>query len=272
MSHPVGTKIQTPNGEIEIEKLNDGDKVITYRTGDVAFLKMGKPILEIITEENYNGEVLTIGETCKCLPNHLCLVNFTELRNRFAVYLMGRQNQFRIGKCSMDYSQSSGLSSRMRSEDADTIWLLETYETEHEAYYWEQAISGKFGIPQLMFNPKKLMIGPSSEYIPKVWNFIGDNSIRAIECLNYFKRDINNPLFTKGANKHQTMKRPMITCASNLLYGVKFLPYKNEVHVKKDEWVKCNLQYEQYSGPVYSIKVEYPNYYIADGFVTNGIL
>jgi len=54
-------------------------------------------------------------------------------RDKFAVYLMRKGNQFRIGKCKMEYAQASGPVARMRHEEADAVWILSLHASEEEA-------------------------------------------------------------------------------------------------------------------------------------------
>lgn len=278
---PEGTMVSVPventrwarSGpkSVPIEKLSVGDKVVSYSTADCAFMPKGRRV-NGVTKRPYAGTII-IAESesgvSSYTPSHLCLVNMDGLREKHGVYVMRKGHQYRIGKCRMSYSCASGISARMRDENADAVWLLGAYDTEAEAFFHEQAISGRFGLPQLMFNPKKMMRGPSSQYLPMAWEFIGDNEMRADECLTYFHQDIRYPLFASGSGKQMTIKRPIVVRASCLIDGVKMLPYHNAVHIKKSDWVSVKIRRKHYAGNVVSLDVEGTHLYVADNLVTH---
>lgn len=257
--------------KVPIEELKVGDSVVSYNKSDTSFIK-GR-LITGITKRPYTGDLI-VAETAsglksKYTPNHICLVNFTDLRHKTAVYLMRRGDQFRIGKCKMNYISSSGLCARMREEKADSVWLLDLYDTEHEAYFMEQAISGKYGIPQLMFNHEKLIRVPAAEYLPKAWDYIGDNYNKGKTCLEDFGRLIEYPFFTKKQTNQQTIKRPVLVRACNLISGAKVIPYRESIHVNKTDWETISVSREKYIGNVISLSVEKEQTYVADGITTH---
>ena len=168
----------------------------------------------------------------------------------------------------MSYREASGLSSRLRNEKADAAWILSVFDTEAEAFFWEQSVSGKYDIPQLMFDAGNYSRGPASDYLPKAWEFIGDNRERGEICLFQFNRHPNFPLFTSEAT-YQSIKRPMVTNAANLMDGVLLLPFKGECHTRSTNWVPVAITEEGYEGDVVSLNVEDTHLYVADGFVTH---
>lgn len=254
--YPVTATVTLVDGiSIPISDITIGMRVVTYRTADVAFAMKGTPITDMETSV-YSGDAIKIlaGEhSSVCTADTILLVNFKTLKDKYAVYLMRRGNQFRIGKCKMDYSHSSGISNRMHSEGADCAWILKVYDDENAAYFDEQAISGKFGIPQLMFSPKKMLRGPSFEYLPRAWDYIGDNSHRGYKCLKAFGRLPNHPLISRHTSKQQTIKRPMYTAASNLMNDVLILPFIGRSHTSMKEWLPISITTSSYCGKVVSL-------------------
>ena len=268
---PLGTKVSLPNGGVKhIEDLVVGDRVVSYRPADATFLQNGQRVTGI-TRKPFTGDLVVASgsRTTKYTPSHRCLVNFNNLRDKHAVYLMRRGNQYRVGKCSMSYAESSGLSSRMRNEKAEAGWILSVHDTESEAFFWEQAISGKFGIPQLMFEAANMLRGPAATYLPEAWKFIGSNLERGEKCLRHFNRHPDFPLFSLNTGKQQTIKRPMIVYAANLMDGVKLLPYNGKSHTNKNNWETITVTHEFYEGDVVSLDVEDTHLYVADGYVTH---
>lgn len=280
---PLGTQVQVPVGKnrwgseelrtVNIEDLEIGDKVVSYDPGNVAFIRTGCEILGI-TRRPFRGDLVVVttsgNRVSKYTPNHICYASFTDLRDKYAVYVMRRGSQYRIGKAKMDYGQSgSGVSTRMHSEGADAAWILSLHDSEAEAYFQEQAVAGRFGLPQLMFSAKDLLRGPAKEYLPRAWAYIGDNSSRGADVLRAFGRDPTYPLFEKGTLHQQTVKRPRTIRACNLMDGVKVLPYSETAHAKKNSWETATLAREAYNGDVVSLEVKGTHLYVADGIVTH---
>lgn len=276
---PIGTLVSLPdNGNrwaaqppraVPIETIKVGDRVLSYSTADCTFLKAGRKV-NGVTRRPYSGQLVIAeseGGISAYTPAHFCLVNLNGLREKFAVYLMRRGSQYRIGKCRMSYVGASGLSARMRDEGADATWLLATYDTEAEAYFREQAVAGRFGLPQLMFSAKKMLRGPSAEYLPEAWGFIGSNEDRADACLTYFRQDIRYPLFTSETG-YLTAKRPIVARAACLIDGMMMLPYTGKAHITKAAWRPIKVRHQHHTGDVVSLDVEGTHIYVADGMVT----
>jgi hypothetical protein len=164
----------------------------------------------------------------------------------------------------------------MKAEGADAIWILDTYETKAEAMMMEQAISGRFGLPQIRFFDDNVSVVMTKEQLALAWEFIGENQNQAIDCLSYFGRDIQYPLFRKGC-EYSSLKRPMVVHASNLMDGVLMLPYQNRVwksiknqsRTRFESWRPVTLSYKPYVGFVYSLDVDVDHLYVADGLVTH---
>jgi hypothetical protein len=146
------------------------------------------------------------------------------------------------------------------------MWILEFYESRDEAFIMEQAISGRFGLPQLVFSDAPIR---TPQLLEKAWQFIGNNFERAAECLDYFGRDIRYPLFKRDRQWLQSLKRPMVVQASNLVDGCLMLPYKNHPHCYKKDWEQITVSKERYEGSVFSLDVEKYHTYVADGIVTH---
>jgi len=133
--------------------------------------------------KGYDGDLIKVtDETGRCSSIHATspLPRHAEgLRDKFAVYLCGRATSFRIGKCKMELKHPSQRScARMRHEEADAVWILSLHQARKKRTSAEQAISGRFGLPQLMFSAKKMMRGPAASYL-RSGGLIGNNSVNA---------------------------------------------------------------------------------------------
>lgn len=258
--------------QVPIEKLKVGDRVTSYQLGDSTFISKGY-LIKGITRRPYSGDLVVVnlknGKKSRYTPAHKCLVNFTDLRNKYSVYVLRKGNQYRIGKCKMNYTGSSGIPARMRHENADAAWLLELFDTEIEAYYREQALGALFSIPQLMFNYKNLQRKNSVKYLALAWRSIGDNHNNGERLLQYFGRDPHYPLFEISSNKQKTIKRPIMTRACNLISGIRVLPFEEKTHASKFNWQSARISREHYSGTVISLTVDKSRLYVADSIVTS---
>jgi hypothetical protein len=151
------------------------------------------------------------------------------------------------------------------------MWILDSFDTQHEARIQEAIISARFGIPQLMFTAKNTSKIFTDDVLDFVWSEIGGNILGADMCLAKYGRDIRYPLFDQDivTNPHsQSMKRPITVRACNLMDGVLVLPYHNKSHFRKSQWEKITVSSEKYDGLVYSLDVEKYHNYVADGILT----
>lgn len=262
--------------QVPIEQLRVGDRVVSYGSGDIGFVMNGRKVLEI-AKRPFSGDLVEVympehDAHSRYTPNHKCVVNFNSLRDHWAVYVMRRGNQYRVGKAKMCYSTSSGVAKRMLDEGADCSWIIRTFDSEERAFYFEQMVAGRFGLPQLMFSPTNQTRESAAQLLPRAWKFIGDNSERGEKCLRHFGRMVEYPLFTRGSLKQQTIKRPTVTEACNLLDGVLMLPFRSTAHAKKTDWKPVVLVQQHYEGDVFSLRVEAEEIYVADGIVTHNCI
>lgn len=263
--------------DIAIEDLKVGDIVKSYAIQDCHYYR--KPI-NGITARPYSGNMYTVTmpdeKSSRYTPNHLCITSFAKFRNDYCVYIMQKGNQFRIGlsKINMSTNAQTGPVQRMLHEGGDALWILEMHKTRHSAMIREQAIAGKFGLPQLMFNPSHVKV---DGMIEQAWEYIGDNTSRGIECLVYFGRNMLHPLFAKdmkslmpeNKTNARSLKRPMVTSASNLMNGCLMLPHTATNNARKSQWLPITVSKSHYDGTVYSLGVEKYHTYVADGIVTH---
>lgn len=257
--------------QVPIENLAIGDKVVSYTQSDLAFVQNGREVLGI-TKRPYTGNLVTVttasGITSKYTPNHHCFASFEPLRDKFAVYLMRRGNQFRIGKAAMDHGDSSGPIGRAHQEKADAVWILSIHDTSNNAGMMESAYAGKFGLPQLTFQASGGNDSRRQGDLDTIWSYIGDNTGNAENCLLAFKRELAFPLWHSDST-YASLKRPMIVHASNLINGCIMLPYEGTPHTSRANWQSIVISYEKYTGNVFSLTVDCEQLYIADNLVTH---
>ena len=263
--------------QVPIADVQRGDQVLAYGISDCHFY--AKPVTGK-SEKYYEGNLVRVttstGNTSRYTMNHHCVASFEAFRKHYCVYLMRKGAQYRVGMSRVDLgtNQRSGPVQRMIAEDADALWILEFHKSRDAAYIREQAISGRFGLPQLMFTPKH---GTTVGLCEQAWEFIGDNISNGINCLCHFGRDFRYPLFAKDQTslmpKNHTnarsLKRPMVVRACNLVSGCLMLPYEGQKSASKTDWQSVTVNNEYYEGFVYSLDVDKYHTYIADNIVTH---
>lgn len=284
---PTGTMVAIPEKQdakenfskpkvkhVPIESLSKGMKVVSCDMKSSSFVQNGKEILGM-TERHFEGNLIVVEseeKTSKYTPNHKCIAKFSKLRNKYCVYMMARGDSYRIGKCKLDYGTASGPASRARAEGAERLWILNIYDSSKEAAIWEQAISGKFGIPQLVFKRNCKAVNLTEKELEKAWAFIGDKTGEATRCLKHFNRNWLFPLFdfvSYNKTKQTSLKRPMVVHACNLVSGVEVLHYEDRGHYKAKQWKQASVRQEHYTGSVYSMDVDKYELYVADGILTH---
>lgn len=278
---PAGTLVHVPTFNnrhkrrtrktIKIEEIKKGDLVVSYSVSESAVLPNGRRV-NGITEQEYEGVLVNVeagDKKTRYTPHHRCLVSLKSFSNHWGVYLMRQGEKFRVGKTRLHGNACSGLSGRFRNEKADAMWLIDVFDNETEAFYFEQSISGRFGIPQLLFESRILKRKDAAKNLPKVWSYIGDLTGKADALLSSFGRDIRFPLHSRD-DKFITSKRPIITRASNLIDGMLVAPINEDRNsIKKKEWLAIKVSRSLFKGKVYSMDVDETNIYFGDGIATH---
>lgn len=274
----TGSRWQTGiTKQVPIEDVQRGDQVVSYAVEDCHFY--AKPVTGK-SEKYYEGDLVTVtmadGKASRYTMNHHCVASFAAFRDQYCVYVMRKGNQYRIGMSivNLGANRQSGPVQRMLAEDADALWILEFHETREAAYIREQAIAGRFGLPQLMFTPKN---GTTAGLCEQAWAFIGENRMNGFNCLSHFGRDFRYPLFAKdqaslmptNQTDARSLKRPMVVRACNLMTGCLMLPYHGQKSATKAEWQSVTVTKEYYEGFVYSLDVDKHHTYVADNIVTH---
>lgn len=292
---PPGTLILTKQGYIPIEHISVGTYVKSYsniKGLDPQIIgrdfekcnTVGRKVTKIANRK-FIGNLIVVKtdtKTTKYTPDHLCIAKLGDVfKQKTIVYLMRKGNQFRVGITKPkkhDYQRLqrenvigySDPRSRLNAEGGDSCWVLKTFDNHFDALMEEAYINSKFGIPQIRFKDKNV---GNQLRISNFWNMIGDNVESAIDCLQYYGRDILYPLFTKDRYVALPNKEMKIR-ASNLMSGMKVLDGDSflecgGVGELNDVWKEIKISKEWYSGLVYSMDVAINHTYIADGIVTH---
>jgi hypothetical protein len=280
-----GTKVTMEGGsKLPIEKLwaeMDHHKVVTYNPNAGRFsgrMSQGRKV-EKFHEHQHDGEIVEIDAggsdgPVGCTLNHKWWVRFApECKDKFCLYLMEREGQFRVGICQMQYSCGMGVSARARSEDADRAWILQVFDTSIEARISEELVAVQHGLPQLVFRNRGGTT-PSQDFIDAVYSQLGENLDRAEKCLQEFGRDINLPIWERKGDKghnYLSVTKGFIAYAANLIDGC--FQFRVDEGSLTGRWQTARIARKEYKGPVYGITVEPTErglrLYLANGLVSH---
>lgn len=292
---PIGTKVKTSNGDVNIESIKVGDKVISYcarRYGQAIIGRSGKRdrgfssgrTVTDIKQRYFQGQLIrvdTITKSSRYTPDHHCIVSLgNAFKGKYILYLMGRGDQFRVGITGpqkhnngrkINVTGFSDVRNRMNAQGGDRCWILKTFDNLYDVRLEEMFVSSHFGIPQTMFLDRN---DDYQDNLNNFWERVGNNSHAANKCLQAHGRLINEP-FVNKQRKSLHEDSVIITKACNLIDGMKMLDYdhyllnKNGKGKSPDSWMEIKVSYSEYEGPIFSLKVDKNETYFGDGLLTH---
>jgi len=176
---PAGTKIATPEGHHPIEKLKEGDLVISavgkgyLSTSSISAIRKNYKTTRLISLVTESGKKIIATDNHK----FFCLTPGRKYGHNefFYVYLMERKNLgWRLGI-------TDDLAQRLKLErSADRIIAVKSCSTEIEARFYETIYTLRYGLPTLPFKPRKRM-QLTGEWLKKLYLEI--NSSQAVQKL-----------------------------------------------------------------------------------------
>ena len=209
-----GTKINTIDGEKNIENLTENDKILTaIGHGEVDYNKIEK-----IVPTKYEGKVVKIttesGNTITCTPDHTMFYKLPMEEGKFYVYMMFKNGLgFRIGQTRSYRSDGNnivnGLKQRLNQEHGDKIWLLRRCENAIEASYYEQFYATTYGLPQMCFHNIGRNLQFEDEDIKKFYNSI-DTNLRASVLMNEEMLSFEHPHYSKSGFTNKSVSNRII--------------------------------------------------------------
>lgn len=266
--------------DIPIEQVKPGDKAVAYGYGskgnDRHFYAAGRDV-QAVASRHYTGDLIeieTYDKRSRYTEDHICIIKMKDgFFGKHFVYLMRKGGQFRIGKAiGLENGASKsrfGFMARATAEGADAIWLLKAYEDNMAARMDESILSLEYGIPQLMWKNNHSKNMASQEHLDEFWSRYKVDPKRAEALLRKFKRKIEYPLWTRG-QPGLIGKRVVTVRACNLMEGMHVLCADTMgINPKVRRWLPFEIKRIPYDGPVYSLQVDAPNTYVADGIVTH---
>jgi superfamily I DNA/RNA helicase len=272
---PAKSMIWTPSGEVPIEKLVDGDEVVSYNIQGSQFngRKIGHKVRT--AKRKYTGVMYSLstqGKTMQCTDNHLVLAQFNRTVECKVVYLMKRGCDYRIGQCQLFNSEGANrLSARLKSEKADAVWILEVVADRQSAFLREQIIALKYGLPQIVFVVDKLHNVLSQCDLDSIYASTNTEA-RAATIFKDYNLNLNYPFWTNNKSKLLHNGSKIFTMeACNLFDDIFLLPTRDGED--KVIWSPCSISKNKVNNvDVYSLDVDRFHNYISDGIITHNCI
>jgi len=181
-----GTEILTPEGKINIEDLEVGQRIFSNKGRK---LYKDRILKKVISKPHNAIKIMTKkGRELIVTGDHLAIVKIPRNMPGYFVYLMYREGYgFRIGTTSGTQSRFDNcgfIHKRMRSEHADKIWLIDHYEQSWEAILQEELLSLKYKIPTRVFEQRRKMALPDRAHL-KIFRDFGDSGLKLLKNRGY---------------------------------------------------------------------------------------
>ena len=280
---PAGTKVLlSDRTEKNIEDLKIGDELIAYGQngrilGGTAWNSVKIPVTSIQKRAIPSTEKLIkitteTGKVSRYTKGHICLTQLCRFTDyNFLVYLMcDKEGRFRVGKSQLKNSNTAPWRAKMRAEECEKIWILDTFHTDKEARVYEDKISYKYSIPQITFQLDK------TTYTKEDINFIYeglDTYKSAEQCLLDHNKDIQYPFASIDDNIHYASNVFNKCYACNILpKNMQVKEYIEDGHHRQKSVNISKMEYEDGYNEVFSLNVEPYHTYIADGIITHNCI
>lgn len=300
---PEGTKILMSDGtEKNIEDVNIGDLVVSYNRKTKGhfvgkyernvsdWLRNKAPKVEQIAKREINNNLIKVksnGKISSYTSNHKVMVRFKkESLSKYVLYLMKKNNNFRIGIVKLWNGKNDFGAFRARQENADDFWILNTYDNKFDAYTDEQYYSLEYKIPQLIFTHRDQKGNINQEHIDLFYNKLNKEELlnNSTNLLELFGRDVKYPFWSKNGGSYFSRNHMFELHACNILENDMQMIHFDEsnltvrTHGKSKSTNRIirptyhnidSLSNEFYSGYVYSLKISKYELYVADGILTH---
>lgn len=190
-----GMKVNTPNGEVKIEELEEKNEV--YSAGGCGKVMTGT--IDAIMKKKYHGAIVNIktenGKELKLTPNHIMFSKLNPDPGSFYIYLMYKKELgYTIGQTQGFRSNAkeeikNGLAVKINQENGDKAWILRVCKSKEEATYYETLYSTKYGIPTIAFHIRGRKTSLTQEAINNLFNEIDTrhNVIKLMDDLLIFE-------------------------------------------------------------------------------------
>lgn len=285
--HPAGTTLVTQLGDVAIESLDPNlhilrslDRANSVPLGARANRTPSSWTFEV-SSRPYSGTLIRLhsaGRVLDVTPDHVCLARWKQeawtATGTKVLYLMQKGDWFRIGVGALNYYGSNfGPKSRLRSEGADAVWVLDVYPDQRSALIAEAVLAANFGLPMTTFVPCGWSGGSKDLRKPEDLNLlysqVQDMRGKALRVLAHFGRDIRFPFIRSGNSSQRGFRNITEIEACNIVSGWMTVPHDG---VRKPEWLPVTVTSRKYSGLVYSLEVHPHHNYAANHIFVNNCI
>lgn|GEM_PF-150798 len=282
---PAGTMVRTPNGEMPIESLKDGDRVVSYDpySGTITGMRDGRAVK--VATRHYRGDLygVRVGDRITwATDSHKFTVRFHDSsRAVWCTYLMRRGKWWRVGITKTYDARGFGLKNRFKTERADEAWIITTHTNRLDALCMEQILSVGYGIPRTHWTTERGAAEGNcrtKEHIERIYSSLDLEKMErnANDLLEAHGRRRRFPFLTRDNLSQKCSTRVTVQVqACNLIPEIMSvpIPYAKWDGLKTFDWEPIDaVERRPHDGPVYSLDVEKDKHYIADGIVTHNCL
>lgn len=285
---PAGTMVRTPNGDVPIEQLKDGDRVLSFDTysSTVKGFKDGYAIKT--AQREYDGTLYGIRIGLRqtwTTDNHQFSVRFNPNTTQiYCTYLMRKGDRWRVGISKTYDARGFGLKHRMIQEKATEGWIIDTFDSRSAAQICEQLLAVKYGIPYTHWETEKGFLKDTSQRTKDDIEWLYEHldpvemNKNAERLLEDYGRSRKYPLVNKQKMRQSYSRRVTARIEScNLIPDLMLIPVPydkwDSQNNKTFDWMPIQeIQWKPFSGTVYSLAVDTHEHYIADGLVTHNCL
>jgi len=273
---PAGVQVLTPHGEVPIESLRDGDRVVSFSHHQNAMIGVGRGAPVTRTSRPYRGPLLGVAvgkQETWCTPGHLWTVRLAErAADMWCVYLMKKGEWWRAGKSKLITTCGFGVKQRLYTERGEAAWILSIHESSLEAALEEQIILAEYGIPLVTWSESTSSLRTISD-ISMLYERLDLDRMRegAFRALADHGRLLDYPLITDRRSRVKVSRRvSTLVRACNLLPGVMLVPRLGPNRSVRASWELVDaIDRQPFEGDVYSMDVAKHGHYVADGIVTH---
>ena len=274
---PAGTQVLTPEGNVPIESLRSGDRVVSFSRhyNHLVGTRQGESIAA--RSRPYAGDLLGIvvgDKTTWCTSTHLWTVRLSEAAaGLWCTYLMRKGDWWRVGKSRLITSWGFGLKQRLYQEGGEEAWVIGIYGSSLDAAIDEQVILAEYGVPTFTWSEQHYRKGLRQiDDVRKVYDRLDLDRMRhgALRLLKDYGRLPDCPIVTAWRNRVKVSRRVTTTVqACNILPGAMVVPCPTGSGLGiRWEPIRA-VDRQRFDGLVYSMDVNRFHHYIADGIVTH---
>lgn len=208
---PVGTHVETPKSQVEIQDIKTGDMVrAASGYGATNFFSV-KALREFHKTATIRVITLASGKRLSVTNNHIMFARLGATQRHFVYLMQSDEKGFRIGFAKgtrFDGKRDDvGLRVRANQERADRMWILAVCESKAIAAYYEALYSYKYGIPMTVFHAFKNRGGAmEQEQIDAIYKQIPTQD-RAKDLMKDLGLSLEYPHFLPQATTRGSRKR-----------------------------------------------------------------